>query len=89
MERKRVNWDTIGAYSHKEKYGNDQLRIIKNEYFKKITLKRKKEIFKLLDELGNCSNKSHYFYRSKQVQRLFREIRKYIDVTEEKFKRRA
>lgn len=84
---KFINWDTLGIKTHKEKYGFENLRMVKRKCFLKVSKKRKKEIIEWLDNLGKCSNKSHYSYTRRDVNELFKEIQQYLEETRKKFEK--
>lgn len=58
----------------------------KSEKFKKIAEKRTVRVLDDLRLLGQCSNKGNYEYTPQQVAIIFREIKKAVRITEEKFK---
>lgn len=59
----------------------------KSEKFKEIAGKRTIRVLDDLRLLGQCSNKSHYEYTPEQVDKIFREIKKALRITERKFSR--
>lgn len=58
----------------------------KTEQFVRIAEKRTAKVLDSLRLLGQCSNKRSYEYTEEQVNKIFREIRRCIRQTEEKFR---
>jgi len=58
----------------------------KTERFVKIAEKRTERVLDSLRLLGQCSNRRSYGYSDDQVNKIFREIRRCIRQTEEKFR---
>jgi len=58
----------------------------KTERFVKIAEKRTERVLDSLRLLGQCSNRRSYRYSDDQINKIFREIRRCIRQTEEKFR---
>lgn len=58
----------------------------KTANFIKIAEKRTDKVLNSLRLLGQCSNRRSYEYSDDQVNKIFREIRRCIRQTEEKFR---
>lgn len=58
----------------------------KKERFKKVAETRTEKILKMLELLGNCSNKNNYEYTDAQVKKIFSSIEKELEKTKIQFK---
>lgn len=58
----------------------------KSERFIRIAEKRTVKVLDALRLLGQCSNKRMYEYDPSQVDKIFREIRRTLRETEQRFK---
>ncbi|MGJ0358008.1 hypothetical protein [Aliarcobacter butzleri] len=58
----------------------------KHEKFKRIVSKRVNELINKIDILGNCSNKSNYYYTEEDVNKIFNAIEQKLRETKSQFK---
>jgi len=58
----------------------------RDEKFKKIATTRTNKILRLLDILGNCSNKTNYKYTEEQVDKIFNTLENKLSDVRAKFK---
>ncbi|MCT7464778.1 hypothetical protein N5S72_09985 [Aliarcobacter cryaerophilus] len=58
----------------------------KHEKFKRIVSKRVNELINKIDILGNCSNKSNYYYTEEDVNKIFNAIELKLRETKSQFK---
>ena len=57
----------------------------KTERFKRLATRRTNIVLKRLKVLGNCSNRSAYFYTEEDVNKIFSEIERKIREIKAKF----
>ncbi|MCL4475282.1 MAG: hypothetical protein M1508_03525 [Nitrospirae bacterium] len=57
----------------------------RSERFKRIAAKRTNDILEKIRILGNCSNKSSYEYTEEEINKIFSEIDKKLELTKAKF----
>lgn len=57
----------------------------KEQKFKRIASKRVSVILKNLNLLSNCSNKSHYYYESEDIDKIFKTINSAIKISKTSF----
>ncbi len=60
----------------------------KHEKFKRIVSKRVNELINKIDILGNCSNKSNYYYTEEDVNKIFNAIEQKLRETKSQFKKK-
>ena len=58
---------------------------LKRERFEKVAAKRVEKILHYIDLLGNCANTSNYEYNKSDVEKMFKEIQKALNVTKNRF----
>lgn len=58
----------------------------KKDRFKKVAVQRTNKVLKMLELLGNCSNKRNYDYSDEEVNKIFKAIETELKQTKEKFK---
>jgi ABC-type Fe3+-hydroxamate transport system substrate-binding protein len=58
----------------------------KKERFEKVAVQRTNKIIKMLELLGNCSNKRNYEYSDEDVEKIFKTIEKELKDAKEQFK---
>jgi len=58
----------------------------RSERFKRIASKRTDLILRYLRLLGNCSNKSVYYYTEEDVRKIFSAIDEQLRITKSNFK---
>jgi len=58
----------------------------KKERFEKVAVQRTNKIIKMLELLGNCSNKRNYEYTDEEVDKIFRTIEKELKEAKDQFK---
>ena len=58
----------------------------KKERFEKVAVQRTNKIIKMLELLGNCSNKRNYEYTDEDVEKIFKTLEKELKDAKEKFK---
>lgn len=56
------------------------------ERFKKVATQRTVKILKMIELLGNCSNKKNYEYTKEEVDKIFKAIETELKITKDKFK---
>ena len=65
------------------------MTIIENEdrhaRFRRIASKRTNDILEKIRILGNCSNKSYYYYTEEEITKIFSELEKFLRLTKSKF----
>jgi len=65
---------------------NENLKVEnKSEKFKRIAAIRTQKILNYIRLIGNCSNKSVYFYTEKDVSKIFNKIEKELKDVKNKF----
>ncbi len=57
----------------------------KKDRFKKLAESRTNEVLHKLKVLGNCSNRSAYFYEEEEIIKIFTEIDKQLKEVKSKF----
>ncbi len=57
----------------------------RKERFRRVATRRTNEMLNRIRILGNCSNKSTYFYTEEDVQKIFSAIEKELRVTRARF----
>lgn len=57
----------------------------KTERFKRLATRRTNIVLKRLKVLGNCSNRSAYFYTEEDVNKIFSEIERQVREIKSKF----
>ena len=60
--------------------------INKKERFEKVAVQRTNKIIKMIELLGNCSNKRNYEYTDEEVEKIFKTIEKELKDAKDKFK---
>lgn len=58
----------------------------KKKRFENVAVQRTNKILKMLELLGNCSNKGNYEYTEIEVEKIFKAIDKTLEETKQKFK---
>jgi len=58
---------------------------LKRERFEKVAAKRVEKILHYFDLLGNCANTNNYEYNKADVEKMFKEIQKALNVTKNRF----
>lgn len=58
----------------------------KKNRFKKVATQRTNKIIKMIELLGNCSNKRNYDYTDEEVNKIFKAIEIELRGAKEKFK---
>jgi len=53
--------------------------------FRRVATRRTNDILNRIRILGNCSNKSAYFYTEEDVQKIFSAIEKELRITRARF----
>jgi len=69
----------------REKAKKERKREIRRSQFKKIAEKRTIDIVDKIRILGNTANRSMYEYKEEEVEKIFKYIRKSLDLQKEKF----
>jgi len=59
----------------------------KKERFKKVAETRTVKVLKMLELLGNCSNKNNYEYSDAEVKKIFYAIEKQLKETKNQFEK--
>ncbi len=67
---------------------SQQRRKTPRERFLKIAERRTVQILKMLRLLGNCANRSSYEYNPEEVDRIFDEIQRELDLAHARFNKR-
>ena len=67
---------------------SSQDRAEQRERFVKVAERRTKQILKLLRLLGNCSNRSAYEFKPKEVEKIFDRIQLELDMSRARFQDR-
>ena len=67
---------------------NQQKETEKEERFLNIAEQRTNKIIKMIQLLGNCSNKSNYSYTEDQVKKIFEAIDEELKITKSKFEKK-
>lgn len=57
----------------------------KKERFEKVAVQRTNKILKMIELLGNCSNKRNYDYSEKEVEKIFKVIEKELKDVKARF----
>lgn len=57
----------------------------RKERFRRVATRRTNDMLNRIRILGNCSNKSTYFYTEEDVQKIFSAIEKELRVTRARF----
>lgn len=63
--------------------------MIKKERFKKVAETRTVKILKMVELLGNCSNKNNYEYSDAEIKKIFDAIEKQVKETKKRFEKTA
>jgi len=58
----------------------------KKERFEKVAVQRTNKIIKMLQLLGNCSNKRNYEYTEEEIDKIFKAIEKEVKEAKDQFK---
>lgn len=58
----------------------------KRERFKKVAEQRTNKVLKMIELLGNCSNKNNYEYTEEEIKKIFNAIDSQLNKTKIKFK---
>lgn len=58
----------------------------KRERFKKVAEQRTNKVLKMIELLGNCSNKNNYEYTDEEIKKIFSAIDSQLNETKSKFK---
>lgn len=58
----------------------------KRERFKKVAEQRTNKVLKMIELLGNCSNKNNYEYTEEEIKKIFNAIDSQLNETKSKFK---
>lgn len=57
----------------------------KKERFEKVAVQRTNKILKMIELLGNCSNKRNYDYSKEEVEKIFKVIEKELKDVKARF----
>ena len=74
-----------GELKRRRQLDQDTKKQTRRDRFKNIAEKRTNEIVDKIRILGNTSNRSMYDYKQEEVDRIFKYIRKSLDIQKDKF----